>query len=91
MRPYFMAIMFVLSVTILEIHCQNDHNLNLDPYNGPVLNLNMPIEWPCATYNLLAIAMLALSVTVSVILAVEMCMTLNLIFRMNQGQSTKNR
>ena len=44
---YLLAIvMFALSVTISEIFSGKVHDLDLDLYNGPWSNVNMPIERP---------------------------------------------
>ena len=52
----------------------------------PMLTLNMVIESPYATSYLMVVLMFAISVTGLEIFAIEMCMTLILTFRMDQGQ-----
>ena len=50
------------------------------------LNLNTSLESPCATSYLIATVMFALTVAVSKIFAVGMCMHLTFTFRIYQGQ-----
>ena len=53
----------------------------------PRSDVNMPTERSCATLYLLALAIFALSVTICEKFAIEMCMTLILIFRFGQCRS----
>ena len=69
-----------------EIRNRNAHDLDLDLWTGSMSNINMPPGRPDAIFYLLAIAMLALSTTVRMILTVEMCMTLTLTFTIGQGE-----
>ena len=92
MRLYLLAIvMFVIYIYIYiyhhlrEIPNQNVHNFDLDLLNGPWSNVNMSLETPYATLCV-AIAMVALSVTVCEILTVEIFTMLNLTFSIGQGQ-----
>ena len=69
-----------------EIDSGNVHNLDLNLQNGPMSNINIPIERPYSTFYLLAISMFALSVTIYEKFIIKMCMTLTLIIRMSQCQ-----
>ena len=62
------------------IRHRNRHDLDLDNLNGPRSNLTTLIERPYWTSYFLATARFATSVTVCEIFAVELCMTLTLIF-----------
>ena len=65
-----------LSVTIYKIflvEIVQDHDLDL--WNGSRSNTNILIESPYRTFCLVAIVMLATSVTISKLFAVKMCIT----------------
>ena len=47
-----------------DIRCQNVHDLDRNLLYGPSSNANMPIETPFVTFDELAIAMLAPTVTI---------------------------
>ena len=61
--------MFVLSVSICEIVCQNVYDLDL--HNGPRSNVNMPIERPYQ-FLLLAIEMFVLLVAVCELISYDL-------------------
>ena len=58
----FEDITFALAVTTYEIFSRNLHDLEL--FSGSRSNVNMPIERPNMTFCLMAVVMLALSVTI---------------------------
>ena len=62
-----------------------ENYLDLDLYNGLMLNINIPIESQYATSYVFG-NMLVLYVTICEIFTVEICMTLTMTFRMSQGQ-----
>ena len=62
---YLMVIViFALSVTVWDIDSQNMHDLNRNLLNGPMSNVNMPVEKPYVFLYSLLIGMFALSVTI---------------------------
>ena len=77
---------------ILEIFGRNVNELDLDLSNGPRSNLNLIIDSTYASSYSTVIAMLANSVTILEIFAVEMCiaftltLTLTLTLRTDKGQ-----
>ena len=82
MQLYLLTIaMFVLSVNYCETDSGIIHDLDLDLYNRPRENVNMPNKRPYATVYLLAIA-----ITICEKFAIEMFMTSTLTIRMCQCQ-----
>ena len=69
-----------------DIISLNEHGLGLNLQNGPRSYVNIPNERPYTTFYVFPIAMFTIYITVSEILAVEMCMILTLTFRMVKGQ-----
>ena len=55
-------------------------------YNGLRLNVNIPVESQFRTSSFMAIVMLVLPGSIYVIVAIELCMTLTLLFSMGQGK-----
>ena len=55
-----------------DINCRNVHGLEPDLLNGPRSNINMPVERPHATSDVLTFAMFALSVSVCEIITYEL-------------------
>ena len=55
-----------------EIRNRNVDDLDIDLYNGSMLNINVPMGRPCTTFYLFTIAMFALSVTVCGIITFEL-------------------